>query len=150
VNRIDRRNEIEEVLKAGGVYDSSDRIERWIRRAAAPNVRLGEGEWAYSPETELGKPIYRLHYGSVTLTLLQLGFSYEGPGRSFECRYTDLEEIEGPSLKDYMLAMRDRDPDKMLVSTLTIRVEPYSIEMELSARSGWVVPTIGRIVREFN
>ena len=55
-----------------------DKIERWIRQKLSPAVAAGSGEWAASPASDFGKPIYKFADGSMTLTLSELGFSYDG------------------------------------------------------------------------
>jgi hypothetical protein len=147
LDKVERRRRWEAELAAAGVYNSDDKIEKWIRMEAARRIVLGEGRWVDSPETAFGKPIYHLSYGPVTLILSQAGFTYEGPSPSFEHRYDEIETINPPTLHDCMMVRGN--VDKMMFSELVMRAAPFQLEMQLQACLGWVVNVIDRIIREF-
>jgi len=82
-----------------------DRIERWIKRQIAYAVRGGLGQWVDSQESSLGKPIYRVTNGPVTLVLSQMGFIYDGVSPHFECRYDEVEALNLATLPELMRGM---------------------------------------------
>ena len=104
------------------------RIEQWIKRKLAVAVADGNGQWVSSPELALGKPIYQVTAGPVTLLLSELGFKYEGPTPYLECRY---DKVEGFKLAPLVEIMRLRgDLSKMLTIGVILRGASVPIEMQ--------------------
>ncbi len=124
-----------------------DRIERWIKRSLASAVAAGIGQWADSPESALGKRFYQVTDGSMTLVLSQMGFTYEGPPRSFECRYDEVEAIELAPLADVMRLRGDLS--KILTTGIILRGVPERLKLQLPLRVySQVVTVLFRIVNE--
>jgi len=124
-----------------------DRIERWIKQKLASVIAAGVGQWADSPGSALGKPIYQVKDGSVTLVLSQLGFKYEGPTPPIECRYDEVEAIKLAPLTEIMRLRGDLN--KMLPLGVILRGAPERLEMQWPLRVYSNVATVlERIVRE--
>jgi hypothetical protein len=124
-----------------------DRIEQWIKRKLAVAVADGNGQWVNSPESALGRPIYKVTAGPVTLVLSELGFKYEGPTPPIECRYEDVEAIKLAPLVEIMRLRGDLS--KMLPVGVILRGAPAPLEMQwpLGVYSN-VATVLERIVRE--
>ena len=105
------------------------KIERWIRQKLGAAVAAGIGEWAASPTSVLGKPIYKFADGSMTLTLSDLGFIYAGPTPAIERRYDEVEALKLAPLVTIMKLRGD------LIAPITIGVifrgAPVPLEMRL-------------------
>ena len=124
-----------------------DRIELWIRQKLSSVIATGVGKWAVSPESALGKPIYYVKDGSVTLLLSQFGFKYEGPTPPIECRYDEVEAIKLAPLTE-IVRLRG-DLSKMLPLGVILRGAPERLEMQWPLRVYSNVATVlERIVRE--
>jgi hypothetical protein len=146
VSKAERRKRWEATLAAGGVYDRGDKVEKRIRVEAAHHIPVGEGKWATPSESVFGKAIYHISHGPVTLVFSQLGFTYEGSSRSFECRYDEIAEIRGPTLRDYALVRGDGE--ELLTSYITLREVQHRYEMRMQPRLGWVVVMLQRVLHE--
>jgi len=97
-------------------------IKQWIERRSAAWVRAGFGQWVDSPESALGRPIYRVADGPVTFIFSELGFVYDGPPASFECEYSEVERIEVAPIREIMPKEGDLLPRSDLSRLLTITV----------------------------
>ncbi|RUP11004.1 hypothetical protein [Hyphomicrobium sp.] len=124
-----------------------DRIERWIKRSLASAVAAGIGQWADSPESALGKRIYQVTDGPMTLVLSQLGFTYDGAPRSFECRYDEVEAVELTPLVEFMRLRGDLS--KIVTTGIILRgvTERLELQLPLAVYSS-VVTVLFRIVKE--
>lgn len=124
-----------------------DRIERWIKRKLASGIAAGIGQWADTPESAFGKQIYQVTDGPMTLALSQLGFTYDGPPRPFECRYDEVEAIELTPLQE-LVRLRG-DLSKILTTAIILRGVPDRLELQLPLRVYSSVETVlFRIVNE--
>jgi len=108
-----------------------DRIERYIKRKLAAAVRGGFGQWVDSPESALGKPIYHVTDGPMTLVLSQMGFIYDGVApQHFECRYDEVEALNWVTLPELS---RGKYHGKMLTIGVILRGVPTRHDLQLSA-----------------
>ena len=128
-------------------------IEQWIKHKTAAAVRAGVGEWVDCPATAFGKPIYRLTDGPVTFVLSELGFMYDGPPASFECRYDGVEQLEVPPLREIMPRGGDLLPrnagSRLLTSNVLRRDGSQRLQMQFSLiASNLVASVLPRIVGE--
>ena len=124
-----------------------DRIEQWIKRKLASAVVAGIGQWAESPGSALGRPIYHVTDGPVTLVLSELGFTYEGPTLRLECRYDEVEAIKLAPLVEIMRLRGDLS--KMLTIEVVQRgvLPPHVLQLPLRVYSQ-VATVLARIVNE--
>jgi hypothetical protein len=97
-------------------------IEQWIKRRSEAAVSAGLGEWINSPETAFGKPIYRVADGPVTFVLSEFGFTYDGPPASFECGYSEAEDLKLAPLTEIMPRDGDLLPRSNRSRLLTLSV----------------------------
>ncbi|RZF64932.1 hypothetical protein EWE75_08715 [Sphingomonas populi] len=123
------------------------KIERWIRQKLGSAVAAGSGEWAASPPSNFGQPIYKFADGSMTLTLSELGFSYDGPTPGIERRYDEVEALELAPLENIMRLRGDLNAP--ITIGVIIRGASVPVEMRWPLRVYSNVATVlDRIVRE--
>ncbi len=124
-----------------------DKIERWIRQRLGPAVAAGSGEWTTSPTSIFGQPIYKVADGTMTLTLSELGFCYNGPTPAVERRYDEVEALELASLQTIMRLIGDSNASVTI--GVIMRDASLPVEMRWPIRIYSNVATVlDRIVRE--
>lgn len=122
-------------------------VEQRIKRKLAASVAAGIGQWADSPGAALGKPIYHVKDGPVTLVLSELGFTYDDSAQCFECPYDEIEVFTPATLVEIMRL--HRDPRNFLTIKVKRRGVPAPRELKLPVRVySSVAPLLGRIVNE--
>lgn len=126
---------------------TADAIERWIKRRLAAAVAAGTGEWSNSAESALGKPIYQVTDGPMTLALSELGFTYTGLTPKIECRYDQVEALQLAPLVEIMRLRGDLD--RHLNIGVVMRGSSARLEMQWPFRVYTSVATVlQRIVTE--
>jgi hypothetical protein len=119
-------------------------IERLIKERLAAAVAAGFGHWVDSPVSALGRPIYHVTHGPVTLVLSESGLLYDGPALPFACRYAEIEHIELSTLGDLTLF-----PDESSSIEIVLGGVPEPLGMYLPLRIYTEVATVlDQIVQE--
>ncbi len=89
----------------------------------------------------------------MTVVLSELGFSYEGPPASFECRYDRVEQLLSPPLPEVIPKAGDVLPrtDQTRLLTIELRLDGASALRELRfslLAYCQIISVLPRIVRE--
>lgn len=128
----------------GAELGEINQIERLINEQLTSAVAAGFGQWVDSPVSALGRPIYQVTHGSVTLVLSQLGLVYDGPALPFACRYAEIEQVELSTL-DHLSQL----PGESLNIKIVLCEAPERLVMQLPLRIYAEVATVlDRIVQE--
>lgn len=123
------------------------KVEQWIRQKLGSVVAAGSGQWAAPSSSVFGKPIYQVIDGSMTLTLSELGFSYNGHTPAIEYRYDAVEELELTPLANIMRLRGDLNAP--LTVGVIMRDASIRREMQRPLRVySNVAVVLDRIVRE--
>lgn len=118
-----------------------------MKQKLASAVRAGIGQWADTAKSPLGRPIYQVTDGPVTVVLSELGFAYCGPTPAIERRYDEVADIDLGPLTELMMARGDLS--KLMTIRVILHGSPTPLEMQWPLRIYSNVATVLlRIVTE--
>lgn len=123
------------------------KVEGWIRQKLVSAVDAGCGEWAAFSDPGLGRPIYHVADGSMTLTLSELGFRYAGTTPTIQSRYDEVESLELASLREIMALGGNLNGELSIGVVMPGLPHPAEMRWPLRVYSN-VAPVLDRIVKE--
>jgi hypothetical protein len=129
IGKVEVRAKMDRGQELSSELGEIDKIERLIKDRLASAVAAGIGQWVDSPASALGRPIYHVTHGLVTLVLSQLGLVYDGPALPFACRYAEIDHIQLSALD-----APTQFPDELSTIQIVLRDVPEGLEMHLPLR----------------